>query len=336
MNLLIIATAWRNNMQANRILAPVALVVLGAILAYGLHLAFVPKPVLLQGQIEAREYNISSKVPGRVEQVLVRRGDEVKEGDLLFAINSPELDAKLMQAQGGQDAAQAMVLEANNGARKQQVMAAKDQWQKAKAASDLGHTTFKRLEQLFTDGVLSRQQRDEAFTRWQAAKYTEQAAYAMYQMTNEGARDETKLAAAANQRRAQGAVAEVSAILADSQMLSPKNAEVSEVLLQAGELAPSGFPVVSLIDMHDAWAVFQVREDLLSEFTLGQKVRLTLPALKQSYPFEVTHISVMGDFATWRATESGHDFDMRTFEVELRPVEPISGLRVGMSTLIQW
>ena len=45
-------------------------------------------PSLLQGQIEAREYNVSSKVPGRVEQVLVRRGDNVAEGDLLFAITA--------------------------------------------------------------------------------------------------------------------------------------------------------------------------------------------------------------------------------------------------------
>jgi HlyD family secretion protein len=335
-NLLIIATAWRNDMQANRILALVALVALGCILAYGVHLAFVPKPLLLQGQIEAREYNISSKVPGRVDQVLVRRGDNVKEGDLLFAISSPELDAKLLQAQGGLDAATAMQQQAINGARQQQITAAKDQWSKAKAATELSDKTYQRIENLFDEGVVARQKRDEAYTQWQAAKYTQQAAYAMYQMSSEGARVETKAAAAGKTRMAEGAVNEVNAILADSQMRSPKKAEVSEVLLQAGELAPSGFPVVSLIDMQDAWAVFQVREDLLSEFTLGQNVRLTLPALKQSYPFQVTHISVMGDFATWRATESGHDFDMRTFEVELRPVEPISGLRVGMSTLIQW
>jgi len=42
----------------------------------------------------------------------------------------------------------------------------------------------------------------------------------------------------------------------------------------------------------------------------------------------------MGDFATWRSTESGHDFDMRTFEVELRPTAPIADLRVGMSVLL--
>ncbi len=322
-------------MRANRILALVALVALGLVLAYGLKLAYSPQPSLLQGQIEAREYNVSSKVPGRVEQVLVRRGDRVDEGDLLFAIHSPELDAKLMQAEGGRDAAKAKQSEADNGARRQEIMAAKEQWLKAQAAATLAKTTYNRVKNLFNEGVAARQKRDEAFTQWQAAKYTEQAALAMYQMAQEGARVELKAAAAGNARMAEGAVKEVSAIMQDSQMRAPKTGEISDVLLQAGELAPSGFPIVSLIDMKDAWAVFQVREDQLKGFKKGQKIRLNIPALGQDIEFTVSHISVMGEFATWRSTESGHDFDMRTFEVELRPSQPISDLRVGMSVLLR-
>lgn len=320
-------------MRANRLLAIFSLAALAICLAYGLILAYSPEPQIMQGQIEAREYNVSSKVPGRVEQVLVRRGDVVNQGDLLFAIHSPELDAKLMQAEGGRDAAKALQQEADNGARKQQITAAKEQWLKAKAAATLAKTTYERVENLFNEGVIARQKRDEAFTQWQAAKYTEQAALAMYEMADEGARLETKAAAAGNARMAEGAVKEVSAILEDSQMRSPKSGEVSEVLLQAGELAPSGFPVVSLIDIKDAWAVFQVREDQLAQFSKGKKLMLTLPALGREVEFTVAHVSVMGEFATWRSTESGHDFDMRTFEVELRPNSEIPDLRVGMSVI---
>jgi len=322
-------------MRANKIIAVVTLVVLILLLGYGVMLAFTPKPTVLQGQIEAREYNISSKVPGRVEQVLVRKGDRVDVGDILFAISSPELDAKLMQAQGGLDAATAVQQEANKGARQQQVTAAKDQWLKAQAATELSLKTYQRVENLFDEGVMARQKRDEAYTQWQAAKYTEQAAYAMYHMTAEGARVETKAAAAGKTRMATGAVNEVNAILVDSQMRSPKKAEVSEVLLQAGELAPSGFPVVSIIDMSDAWAVLQVREDQLLQFKQDQTVMLDIPALEQQVEFTVSYISVMGNFATWRSTESGHDFDMRTFEVELTPTQTIADLRVGMSVLFR-
>ncbi|QDE32817.1 HlyD family secretion protein [Shewanella polaris] len=322
-------------MRANKIIAVVVFVLLILLLGYGVKLAFVPKPVVLQGQIEAREYNISSKVSGRIEQVLVRKGDRVDVGDILFAISSPELDAKLMQAQGNLDAATAMQQQANNGERQQDIMAVKDQWLKAKAATELSDKTYQRIENLFDEGVVARQKRDEAYTHWQAAKYTEQAAYAKYQMIQEGARVETKAAAAGKTRMAEGAVNEVNAILTDSQMRSPKKAEVSEVLLHAGELAPSGFPVVSIIDMSDSWAVLQVREDQLLQFKQDQSVMLEIPALQQQVEFTVTHISVMGDFATWRSTESGHDFDMRTFEVELTSKQKIADLRVGMSVLFQ-
>ena len=61
-----------------------------------------------------------------------------------------------------------------------------------------------------------------------------------------------------------------------------------------------------------------------------------IPALgDEDYEFKITNIAVMGDFATWRATESGKGFDMKSFEVELRPSKPIKDLRVGMSVLLE-
>ncbi|MCF1429012.1 MAG: efflux RND transporter periplasmic adaptor subunit, partial [Shewanella sp.] len=187
---------------------------------------------------------------------------------------------------------------------------------------------------LFHEEVLARPKPDEAYTQWQAAKYTEQAALAMYQMAQEGAREQTRAAAAGKAMMAQGAVNEVASVLKDSQMRATHSGEVSEVLLFEGELAPTGFPVISLIDMQDNWALMQVREDLLKHFKMGQTLRLQIPALDTEADFNVSYISPMGNFASWRATEAGHDFDMRTFEVELRPVTSVDGLRAGMSVLL--
>ncbi|GAL29372.1 predicted membrane fusion protein [Vibrio variabilis] len=113
--------------------------------------------------------------------------------------------------------------------------------------------TYLRVNNLYKDGVVAEQKRDEALTQWQAAKYTESAAYQMFQMTKEGARDETKLAAAEKARMAAGAVAEVEAYAADTQIHSWFDGEVSQVLLHSGELAPQGFPVVTVIDTKDTW-----------------------------------------------------------------------------------
>ncbi|KHT63453.1 membrane protein [Photobacterium gaetbulicola] len=303
-------------------------------LGYQFWLAYQPAPIRMQGQIEAQHYNISSKVPGRIEQVLVRKGDKVAKGDLIFTLSSPEIDAKLEQARAGEQAADAMSQQAEHGARSQEIAAARDQWQKAKAAASLMAKTYRRVDNLFNEGVMAEQKRDEAYTQWQAARYTEQAAYQMYTMAKEGARVETKRAAAEKARMAAGAVAEVEAYAADTQISSWFDGEVSQVLLHEGELAPQGFPVVSVVDMDDAWAVFNVREDNLKYFQQGSEFAATVPALgDKAYTFKVTHVAVMGDFATWRTTDAAQGFDMRTFEVEARPVEPVAGLRVGMSVI---
>ena len=304
-------------------------------IGYSFYQAYQPQAVRLQGQIEAQQYSISSKVAGRIEEVMLKKGDLVKKGDPVFTIYSPEIEAKLEQAVAGKEAAGAMARQAENGAREQQINAAEDQWNKAKAAAKLMEKTYQRIDNLYQDGVVAEQKRDEVLTQWQAAKYTESAAFQMYQLAKEGARTETKRAAAEKVRMAAGAVAEVEAYAKDTKIKSWFDGEVSQVLLNSGELAPQGFPVVTVIDMQDSWAVFNVREDLLNNFPKGKKFSAYLPALNKSIEFEVSHIAVMGDFATWRSTDASQGFDLRTFEVEAKPVKLSDKLRVGMSVVVE-
>ncbi len=305
-------------------------------LSYTFWYAYQPKPIRLQGQVEAQQYNISSKVVGRIDQVLVRKGDPVQKGQLVFTILSPEIDAKLAQAVAGQDAANALAKEANTGARKQQIEASRDQWQQAKTASDLMEKTFQRIDNLYKAGVIAEQKRDEAYTQFQAARFAANGAYQIFKMAEEGTRDETIEAAEGKARMAAGAVAEVEVYAADTRIESWHDGEVSQILLQTGELAPQGFPVVTILDMNDAWVVFHVREDRLAEFQKDTEFSATIPALAHSnHRFRVNHVAVMGDFAIWRATNGDKGFDMRSFEIEARSIAPIEGLRAGMSVLVE-
>lgn len=320
----------------NRFLSVIGIVLL-VWLAWSFWDAYQPQPLVLQGQIEAREYTVSSKVPGRIAEVLVRKGDMVEVGQLIFRIDSPELDARLTQAEGGKQAASAMARAADSGARAQEIEAARDQWQTAKAAEELSAKTLQRMDNLLADGVIAQQRRDEVYAAHEAAKYTTHAAYQLYSLAEEGARSETKDAAKGQEQIASGVVAEVEAMRRDTQIRSRWSGEVATVFLHAGELAPQGFPVVTVIDIDDAWAVFQVREDYLKNVSKGAQIKVRIPALSDDrYSFEVTHISVMGDFATWRATNATAGYDLKTFEVEARPISPIKDLRVGMTTLLEY
>lgn len=298
--------------------------------------AYQPKALVLQGQIDAQTYNVSSKLPGRISEVFVKKGDSVALGDAIFSLSSPEVDAKLKQAEAAKDAAGAQKNQADNGARIQEIQAAHDQWEKAKAAEALMLTTYNRINTLYEQGVISQQKRDEVYTQYQAAKYTSNAAGQMAQMAKEGARVEIKAAASAQERVYEAKVDEVNAYVKEAKQYTFHEGTVTQVLIHSGELAPTGFPVVSIVDIKDSWAKFAVREDYLKEFKQNKIFKAKIPALgDESYELKVTNIAVMGDFATWRATENGKGFDMKSFEVELRPIKPIKDLRVGMSVLLE-
>lgn len=311
------------------------IICLGAWLGYSFWQSHQPRPVLLQGQIEAQQYGVSSKVAGRLDKVMVQKGDVLKKGDLVFTLNSPEIEAKLAQAKAGQSAATALLDKAESGARVQQIQAAKDQWLQAKVQVNILEKTYKRINTLYKEGVSPEQRRDEVYAKLQAARHAQNAALQMYTMAQEGARNEDKLAALGQEQRASGIVQEVEVYKADTRITAPHSGEVTQILLRSGELAPQGFPVVSILDMDDAWALFHVREDQLKLFQKGNEFTANIPALDGEFQFKVTYLSALGDFATWRTTSSETGFDMRTFEIEARPIQKIKGLRAGMSVLIE-
>lgn len=191
--------------------------------------AYQPMPEVLQGQIATREYNVSSKIAGRILEVLVQKGQMVKKGDLIYTIHSPELEAKLDQAQAGYEAAKAISAETQKGAREQQILSAKDMWLGAKTMRELAEKTYVRVESLYQGGVVSLQKRDEAYANFEGAKLKENTAYQQYQLALEGASQETKKAVEEKERAAAGTVAEVEAYAQDSQVLAPANGEVSNI-----------------------------------------------------------------------------------------------------------
>jgi len=294
------------------------------------------KEDLVQGEVEAAQVDVSAKLPGRVAEVLVDVGQSVRRGDALARLDSPEVRAKLDQASAARAAAAAQSAKAENGARDEEIRAAEDNWRRAEAAAALAKTTWERLERLSRDGVVPAQRRDEAEANWKGARAAGDAARAAYDMAVVGARREDKAAAAAMVRQAQGAVSEVEAWLAETTLRAPRDGEVSARNVEPGELTSPGYPVVSLVDLEDAWVVFHLREDRLARLKMGDRLLARVPALGRDVELRVSVISPLGDFATWRSTSASGGFDLKTFEVRARPLAPVDGLRPGMSAVVDW
>lgn len=306
-------------------------------LAYSVWLLVKPIPLEVQGEVKATQIKVSSKLVGRIDTLSVRKGSEVKVGDLLFTIESPEVKAKLEQVEALKQAAMATQDKANAGARKEDVQAAFNVWKKAEAAANYASKTYERVDNLYKEGVMAEQKKDEVETKMMAAVETEKAAKAVYQKAMNGARIEDKDAANALVNQAEGAVNEVNAYVEETHIYAPINGEVANVIAERGELVPSGYPIVTLVDLSDVWVSFHLREDLLAHIKKGSPIKAKVPALgMKAIDLEVNYIHVLGSFANWSATKTSGDFDMKTFEVHARPVEAIEGLRPGMSILVDW
>ena len=157
---------------------------------------------IITGQAEVDEVRSSGKVPGRISEFLVEEGQRVRRGDTLVRIYSPEVLAKLEQAEAAKAAAMAQNQKAIVGARKEQKEGAYELWQKAKAGLEVAEKSFARVERLHKEGVLPAQKYDEASAQLRAMQATERAARSQYDLAVNGAQREDKLAAAALVARA--------------------------------------------------------------------------------------------------------------------------------------
>ena len=299
-------------------------------------IALRPEKMLIQGEAEAAEYRVSGKVPGRIEMYLYEEGEQVKKGDTLVVIYSPEVEAKKAQALAAREMAEAVNQKAKNGARNEQIQGAYELYQKARAGEEIYRKSYERVQRLYDKGVVSAQKRDEVEAQYKAAEATVKAARSQYQMALSGAREEDKAAAEAQVAQVDGILQEVAAAEAEKYLLSPCDGEVSELFPKVGELVGQGSPVMSIVDLNDVWFTFAVREDMLAKFPMGSIVQVTIPALGTDvkYPLTVIHIKSMGTYATWRSTKQNGGYDVRTFDVKCRPTTAIPNLRPGMTALI--
>ena len=298
--------------------------------------AIRPQDELVMGEVDATEYRVSNKVPGRIDSLYVKEGQMVKAGDTLAHIFSPQVDAKMMQASAAKSAASAQSRKAKTGAREQQVQMAYQVWQKAQAAVEVYRKSYERVKGLHEKGVLSAQKFDEVDAQYKAAQADCAAAEQQYLMAKEGARQEDIAAAAALVNQAGGAVAEVQSYLDDSYLIAPSDGEVVEIFVKRGDLIGTGSPVMSILDMRDSWLFFSVREDLLKDMKPGAEVNVRIPALgKETHKCRVTRVQAMASYATWRATKTNGQYDVKSFDVKMVPEEKIEDLRPGMTAIVE-
>ena len=295
--------------QHNNILLAIAgfsaVVIIVALIGF---LALGRDPEVIQGQMEVEEYRVSGKVPGRILELRVKEGDMVKAGDTLAIIEAPEVQAKMSQAQSAVNAASAMEQMARNGARKEQIQAARQLLEQAKAGLEIAEKSYNRMKILYEEEVVSAQKFDEAQAMYKSAQAQVKAAQSQYEMALNGARAEERQAASATVGQARGAVQEVTSYIRETVQVAQMAGEVTDVYPKVGELVGTGTPIMSIAMMDDQWATLKMK---------------------------VTSMKDKGSFAVWKATKASGQYDQKTFEVKARPAEAINDVRPGMSVILK-
>jgi HlyD family secretion protein len=290
----------------------------------------------IQGEVSADRVDISPRVAARIATLKADVGDTVERGAVMAELESPQLVAARLAAQAALAVARAD-LDRINSTRPETIASRQAELDAAKADVTLSQETYRRQTELLRTGNTPQARVDEATRNLDMAIRKQESAEAALQFATTGASKEERALAAAQVKQAEATLNQRDVDVAEFIIRSPISGQITTRVAALGENFSAGAPLFSMIDMNNLWFTFNLREDLLGGLKIGDKFDVIVPALNsQVIPVHVAMINVQGQYAAWRATRATGDFDLRTFEVRALPVQPVQGLRPGMSAIVAW
>ncbi|HWD92023.1 MAG TPA: efflux RND transporter periplasmic adaptor subunit [Verrucomicrobiae bacterium] len=317
-----------------------------------------PGEIVLTGIVTTDEVIVSPQIQGRLQQVLVREGDAVTNGQLLAVIQPQTEQADMTFYENTERSSASQVAQAGADLRFQEAQTSNQvtqaeanlaaaQAQATEAAADLENArlTFERQQNLHSTGVESQQTYDQSRTAYDAAKARVDAAEkqtaaaeASVEMAKSNSEQVTARRAAfeasRHQLAAAGAQKEKAKVqLAYTEIRAPLNGFVDTRAALTGEVVNPGQAIVTLIDPDDLWVRADVEESYIDRIHLDDKLQVKLPS-GGTREGTVFFRGVDADYATQRDV-SRTKRDIRTFEIRLRCDNRDRSLAVGMTAYVE-
>ena len=292
------------------------------------------------GRADAKEIDVNSKVAGRVVELLVKEGDEVKEGQVIARIDKRDLEAQKAQYEANIEAIQAQQVQAaavttmQSGTTTSALEQAQSAQNKARSDLALAEADYQRFSELVAQGAVSRQVFDQYATKYEVAQSTYQQAGAAVAQAQAGlgqteVNQANEAATARKLEQAQAALQQIEVSLDETEIKAPFDGVITEKYVEEGSMISNGTPLVAVQDPSDNWVDIKVPETQLSRFSLGQEVTLVARDGETKVTGTITDISKKAEFATQRATsERGDATDIVSFNVKIQIDSPV--LRPGM------
>ena len=270
------------------------------------------------GTIEATEVEVSSKLPGRLVQLLVEEGDQVQANQVIAHLDTSEFEAEVAQARAALARAGAQLKELLAGSRFQEIEEARANLQQAEDNLKLARDDWDRFDSLFKEGATSAQERDRAKNRVEVAVSQVKAARERYELIRVGPRPETIEAARHERDRAKAALDMAQVRLRDSTILAPLSAIVLTKRAEQGEVVNPGFPIVILINPDDLWLRVYIPESEIGLVRIGQQATVTVDSFQnRRFEGKVVEISSKAEF-TPRTVQTKKERVNLVFGVKIR------------------
>ncbi|MBP3193262.1 HlyD family secretion protein [Natronogracilivirga saccharolytica] len=291
----------------------------------------------LEGKVKLESVYLAPKVPGRIESVAVREGEQVDEGDTLLIIDVPEIEARLDQARGALSSARAQYQKAKSGATEfdrrrvqAKVDAAESQYSFAKAS-------YRRMENMFNDSLIAAQEYDKIRSKYESARSQLEAAEAKKEDVDTGVRSEKIEMARGDYERAKAAFREAETAYDDRVITAPKPMRIQSVMLQRGELATPGYNLFSGYDTESTKIRFTVPESKMNEFEVGQTHSMEAPFDSRTFRVTLDRIQPLPDYASITSMYPRHELGETVYELYFRPVpgESTGELHHNMTFLLK-
>ena len=296
-----------------------------------------PTSLLIQGEADSTRIDIAARVDGRISKIAVERGQNVLAGAVLLQIDNPELVARLAEAVAAKGVADAELARIHAGTRAETVAVRKAEIDRTAADLALAQQTYDRLKKLVAGQYATQQRLDEATAALRVAQRSYDQAKLGYQEAIAGFTPEEVHMAETKVLRAAAAVATLQSLVDQMVVTAPAATQVYQINVEQGEVVAPGIPLLTLVEMNDIWLRFDLREDLIKDVKLGDRIELRIPALgDRRVVTQIKLIAARGEYAGWRATRATGDFDLRIFAIRAYPTDLVPGLRPGMSAYAEW
>lgn len=290
------------------------------------------------GMVDATSVDVAAEFPGRLDSLFVQQGDTVKKGQLLGVLRSNEIEAIRAQALAAVDAAKGQQELLQQGPRTELVTATDKLYQIAKDQYELFSKTYDRMQRLYNADVISGQEKDIFYFKYQAAQKEMETARLNLEMLQKGTRPEVLKSANAIVQQAQQAYELTKALKENTRIYAPTDGIVTSLVIHQGEIVSIGYPIMSVEKENSFKLRFNIRQDMSARFKPGSTAKVKVPGCDpEMFDVSVSSISPSLTFANWVPSKDKGNFELRTFTIEFKPLLPdaVKGLRSGMTAALQ-